>query len=349
MANSLNTRMPMSQPSPHHNVAVTVAGEALVDLVMQADGQLMPCPGGAPYNLTRALARQGVGVAYLNPLSRDRFGRNMSQALMHEGVVIAQPKPVAEPTSLAVVHLDEQGHPEYAFYRQGVADRALTADALIHSSDSLPQAEVVCVGCLALAPEDAGLYMPWMAHQHRSGRLMVLDINMRPSVVPDMAPYRAHVLQAVRLAHIIKASDEDLQYLDAPGDTPHKQAHWLLETSGAQMLILTLGAQGAALVFSQSLQQSTVHGREKNPIDVIDTIGAGDSFLAGFLACWLDVAHGQGLHAAALAPRLTEPDKARLLRQALATASINVMRTGCNPPTQAEVATRLSEAPAEVD
>jgi fructokinase len=171
---------------------------------------------------------------------------------------------------------------------------------------------------------------------------------MRPSVVPDMAPYRANVLQAVRLAHIIKASDEDLQYLDAPGETPQKQAQWLLETSGAQMLILTLGAQGATLVFNKSLQQRTVHGREKNPIDVVDTIGAGDSFLAGFLACWLELAQVQGLHAAALAPRLTELDKTRLLRQALATASINVMRTGCNPPTRAEVAARLSEAPAEV-
>jgi fructokinase len=338
----------MSLTPSSHPVAVTVAGEALIDLVMQPDGRLTPCAGGASYNLTRALARQGVGVAYLNPLSRDRFGRDMCQALMHEGVVIAHPEPAPEPTSLAVVHLDDQGHPAYAFYRQGVADRALTAQSLIASSEDLPQAQVVCVGCLALAPEDADLYLPWMADQHQSGRLMVLDVNMRPSVVPDMAPYRANVMKATRFAHIIKASDEDLEYLDAPGQTAHDQARWLLEASGAQMVLLTLGAEGAALVFSQTLNQQTVRGREQKPIEVADTIGAGDSFLAGFLSCWMALAHEQGVHAAQVAHRLNALDASRLLRRALATASINVMRTGCNPPTASEVQSRLAQSPAEI-
>ena len=338
----------MSTLSATSPVVVTVAGEALVDLVMQPDGHGIPCPGGASFNLSRALARQGVGVAYLNPLSRDRFGRQMASSLMHEGVHLPHAEPVPEPTSLAVVHLDDSGHPEYAFYRNGVADRAVTSQALIEASLGLHQLQVVCVGCLALAPEDADLYLPWIQHQRHAGRLLVLDINMRPSVVPHMPPYRANVLAAVRFAHLIKASDEDLNHLDAPGATPLAQAPWLLETSGARMLLLTLGAEGAALVFHPALGQSTVHGREKQAIPVVDTIGAGDSFLAGFLSCWLELAAEHGVDALQLLDRLTAQDKARLLRQALATASINVMRTGCNPPTQAEVQTRLMEAPADI-
>lgn len=338
----------MTLTSHHHPITVTVAGEALVDLVMSADARLSPCPGGASYNLSRALARQGVGVAYLNPLSRDRFGREMSTSLAQEGVVIAQRQPVPESTSLAVVHLDECGHPEYAFYRHGVADRALTAQALIHASEQLQEVQVVCVGCLALAPEDANLYLPWIEHQHQSGRLMVVDVNMRPSAVPDMAPYRANVLSALRFAHIIKASDEDLMYLDAPGNTPQEQASWILQASGAHMLLLTMGAQGAALVFSPGLNLPLVHGRETQTVEVLDTIGAGDCFLAGFLSCWLELAKARGVHAARLVSFLDDGEKARLLRHALATASINVMRTGCNPPTRAEVQSRLVAWPADI-
>lgn len=338
----------MSLSAQPHPITVTVAGEALVDLVMQADAHLTPCPGGASFNLSRALARQGMGVAYLNPLSRDRFGREMSASLAREGVILAHGQPVSEPTSLAVVHLDERGHPEYAFYRQGVADRAMTAPMLISASQQFQQVQMVCVGCLALAPDDADLYLPWMAQQHQSGRMMVLDINMRPSVVPDMEPYRAHVMTAVRFAHIIKASDEDLQYLDAPGSTPLEQATWLLQASGAQILLLTMGAQGAALVFSLGMNQQPVHGCESQTVEVVDTIGAGDCFLAGFLACWLELAQAKGVHAAQLAGMLDDDDKTRLLRQALATASINVMRTGCNPPTRAEVLSRLSLSPAHI-
>jgi fructokinase len=338
----------MSLPEQHRPIHITVAGEALVDLVMRSDASLSPCPGGASFNLSRALARQGMGVAYLNPLSRDRFGREMSAALVREGVFLAHGQAVPEPTSLAVVHLDERGHPEYAFYRQGVADRAITTQALISASLQLQQVQMVCWGCLALTPDDASIYLPWISQQQQSGRLIVVDINMRPSVVPDLGPYRANVMSAVRFAHIIKASDEDLQYLDAPGSTSLEQANWLLQASGAHILLLTMGAQGAALVFNPSMNQRLVHGRESQAVEVADTIGAGDCFLAGFLACWLDLSQAKGVHAAKLAGMLDDDDKARLLSQALATASINVMRTGCNPPTRAEVMSRLAMSPVDI-
>ena len=119
---------PRTVENPMPTIQIATAGEALIDLIAQTDGRYKPCLGGAVFNLTRAVARQGVGVVYLNPLSHDRFGRMLASALMEDGVALARPAPVAESTSLAVVGLDETGHPDYAFYRQGVADRVITAE-----------------------------------------------------------------------------------------------------------------------------------------------------------------------------------------------------------------------------
>ncbi|MEO8120692.1 MAG: PfkB family carbohydrate kinase, partial [Rhodoferax sp.] len=77
-----------------HVFQVATAGEALIDLIRNEDGRFEPCLGGAVYNLTRALARQGVGTLYLNPLSRDRFGRELAAALLDDGVHLAVPEPV---------------------------------------------------------------------------------------------------------------------------------------------------------------------------------------------------------------------------------------------------------------
>ena len=118
-------------PNKLSAVQVATAGEALIDLIRTPDGRFEPCLGGAVYNLTRALARQGVATLYLNPLSRDRFGRQLAAGLLDDGVHLAVPTPVPQVTSLAVVGVDEQGHPDYSFYREGVADRATGSAALI--------------------------------------------------------------------------------------------------------------------------------------------------------------------------------------------------------------------------
>ena len=339
----------MTMPKSPSPVSVVVAGEALVDMVMQPGGNFLPCPGGAPFNLTRALARQGVGVSYLNPFSQDRFGREMQHMLLAEGVHLAPLTQVPEPTSLAVIHLNADGHPEYAFYRQGVADRSVSAHMLIDASARLEDLRIVCAGCLALAPEDASTYLPWLAHQRSLDCLMVIDVNMRPTAFADMSAYRSNVRAAAKLAHILKASDEDLEHLDIPGNGPEQQALHLLNESGADALLLTLGSRGAQLIFNLQLGQAPVSGRESQRIDVVDTIGAGDSFLAGFLACWLELASEKATAVNELAKQLTVHDKSQLLRHALATASLNVMRSGCNPPRRSEVSERLRQSPALIE
>lgn len=314
-------------PSPPQ---VATAGEALIDLIGHANGLLEPCLGGAVYNLTRALARQGVPTLYLNPLSKDRFGRQLAEGLDAAGVQLAQPQPVQAVTSLAVVGVDAEGHPDYAFYREGVADRATTAAALTDACATREALAMVCTGALALSPDDADIYLPWLASQRAAGRTVVIDANLRPSVMPNAEAYRHHVLTALQFADVIKASDEDLACLALPGANAVEQARHLLQSTRARVLALTCGAQGASLLTRSG---QLFQAQERRPLQVVDTVGAGDCFLAGLVVALLE---------AGLRPDWghTAVDAAQaqaLLAHAIASASLCVTRRGCQPPTRDEV------------
>ena len=325
-------------------VRIATAGEALFDLVMQPDGRLQPHAGGAAFNLTRALARQAVGVAYLNPLSDDLLGRQLRSQLLQDGACLGQPGAVSEPTSLALVQLDPLGQARYSFYREGVADRQTDAARLQQGCERWPQLQMVCTGCLALAPADDGLYTPWLQAQRAAGRSVVVDINLRSVAFADLAAYRRQVLAAAVQADLIKASDEDLRALDLPGETALQKALALLQGTTARTLALTLGAAGAVLIWRHGNSLQLLKGSESEPVPVVDTIGAGDTFLAGLLRAWLDSADALGCPAQALAGHLDAEKASRLLHHALASASLNVMQPGCQPPALAQVHQRMASS-----
>jgi len=327
---------------------VVTAGEALIDLVSQPDGNFKPCLGGAVFNLSRALARQNVFTLYQNPLSSDRFGRQLAQALQDDGVQLAVANPVAQTTSLAVVALNDKGHPDYAFYREGVADRQITAASMNVVCEANAQLEIACTGCLALDPADATHYLPWLKAQKEAGRWIVVDVNLRPSVMPDLAKYRQHVLEMAKLADVLKASDEDLAHLQLPGATPMDQALHLMNLAKAQWMALTLGAEGARLLVRQGADVKVFQAREAAPVKVVDTVGAGDSFLAGLLACAMHHADQQNSAAGIKAWALTASDASLqdVLCHALASATLVVMRRGCDPAKWDEVRARMQAHPA---
>lgn len=323
----------MVQINSHSQVAT--AGEALIDLIAGRDGRFEPCLGGAVYNLTRALARQGIDTLYLNPLSKDRFGRQLAAGLLQDGVHLAVPDAVQQVTSLAVVNVDASGHPDYAFYREGVADRATSAAALTQACSEAEGLQLVCTGALALSPDDAETYLPWLAGQRQAGRTVVVDANLRPSVMPNLDLYRRHVLTALQYADVIKASDEDLVCLALPGADAMAQARQLLKSSRASVLALTRGGEGAALLtrFGQVFE-----ARETQPIAVVDTVGAGDCFLAGLVVAMLAHRVPPDWGAMAVSTGVAKD----LLGSAIASASLCVMQRGCVPPSRSEVAARLA-------
>ena len=296
-------------------VQILCAGEALIDLVIDEAGLSTPFLGGAVYNLARALALQGVKTGYLNPLSGDGYGQQLRAGLKAAGVSVLEDVPVSEPTSLAVVRIDAQGKAIYTFSREGVADRKTSANQLNALSQHL-DVKIVCTGCLALSPDDAKAYLPWLAEQKRLGRTICIDVNVRAAVMKDEVAYKANIHAALQFADIIKASDDDLTYLRVnPAE--------LLAQTPAQIFLLTLGAQGAELLTRQGKRLAA---HTQKGLQVVDTVGAGDCFFAGFLAHWLKDNHA--LQAA--------------LDHAVRSAGINCTRQGCQPPTWDEAITPLT-------
>jgi fructokinase len=173
--------------------------------------------------------------------------------------------------------------------------------------------------------------------------MVVVDANLRLSAVDDAEAYRANVMAALRHAHLIKVSDDDLEALAVPGATALERAHYLQQQTQAQWLALTLGPDGAWLLQRDGL---AVNAREEAPITVVDTVGAGDCFLAGLITALLaGPERGEealALRAGGITAPITEARLRAVLHHALASASHCVERAGCTPPRYEEVRERLA-------
>jgi fructokinase len=304
--------------------SVWVLGEALMDCVAQPDGRLQPLLGGSPFNLARAVALQGVDVGYLSPLSSDVFGQQLSAALVASGAKALSPVS-RKPTSLAVVNLQD-GQPSYGFYRDGVADRDYNADDIVRLLKQHP-AGVLHTGSLMAMPPEHHKVMHVIQFAKAMGWTISIDVNLRTRVADDLPAYLHAVHQMAGLADWLKASDEDMQLLGwSEVHSGHSKAlaqHWM--AMGCQRVALTFGAQGASLHIGEYQVQAAAP-----QVQVVDTVGAGDTFWGSCLADW--VLHDTIRDEAAAASRLGET-----LQRALQAAAINCAREGCQPPSAAEL------------
>jgi len=289
---------------------ITVAGEALIDLVITADA-VTPLPGGAPFNVARMIARLGGDCQYAGRLSDDRFGEELRSALEEAGVTIAVPEPTPAPTTLAVARIDELGTAEYKFYLDGTSAAQLTpADVPVEILDG---SEALALGGLGLLVEPTGSSLTALIHQRPPGATILLDPNCRPAAVTDVAAYRELIDTFIRQVDIVKVSTDDLRLL-RPDERWLTAARGLLELGPAAVLV-TDGASPAT-VLTESHERSI----PVPVVEVVDTIGAGDAFVAGFLTWW--TAHALNQHEAA--------DPGALVRAA--TAAVEVAAADCTVP-----------------
>lgn len=300
-----------------------VCGEALVDLIQRPDGLLDPRLGGSPWNLARALGRLGCEVRYRSPLSQDGWGRQLAAALEDSRVPCAAGRS-ARPTSLAVVKIDAAGRPDYAFYREGVADRELAPAQVLR--EGLDGVTVFHVGSLALMPPDGLAWRELLAALRSRPLWTSIDANMRPMVATDPAAYAALVGQTLGLARVVKVSDEDLRALGHHGDPLEAALGLLGEVT--QVVVLTLGSEGA-----WCLTPEGAHFEPAPAVTVVDTVGAGDCFYAGFLAA-LDERGCFGADGAAL-PSAVDLSAALVLGSRC--AAYDLQRAGCEPPWRQEL------------
>jgi fructokinase len=305
---------------------IVVAGEALIDLIVDPDGSLAAVPGGGPYNCARTIARLGQATTFLARISSDRFGRMLRANLEADGVNAEHIVATDDPTTLAVAELDARGTASYHFYLEGTSAAGLTdADA----ADILtPVVTALHVGTLGLVLEPAGTSIERLVHAASASVLVMVDPNCRPSATRDPAAFRARIGRIARRADVVKVSDDDLRFLD-PGATPDGAVDRLLEL-GARVVLRTDGGHSVEVRTATDRVSVPVP-----PVDVVDTVGAGDAFGGGFLAAWTAAGRGR-------AELGSMPDVVDAVTFAIRVAGITCARAGADPPTMAE----LQAAPA---
>jgi fructokinase len=304
---------------------IAVLGEALIDLIVGDDGAYRPHLGGSPYNVAIGLARQGMNVSYLSPFSDDLFGDRLRDALRDECVDTPIERRSLWPTSLALVTVDQAGGASYRLYREGIADKDTSFDEI---QSCLPSNLIVFhTGSLAITPSQLPKIRKLFALMRSRGVTVSLDINIRLRASIDTKAYLDGVRSLLPLADIVKASDEDLEPFKL-ASTTRGAAERAYDEMGSGMLVLTEGTAGALL-----LTASGVIEQASYPVaHVEDTVGAGDTFHAAFLAFLC--------RAAAIKRPYRDIDKKVLgdaVDFACAAAAINVSRAGCSPPTREEV------------
>ena len=304
-----------------------VCGEALMDVYtgestptgMTLDARI----GGSPLNVAQGLARLERPVAFLAGLSTDACGERLLASLHAEGVDTSLVLRSDAPSTLSVISVDAAGVPRYAFHGTGAADRQITHDTL----PALPKAaRVLQFGSYALAVEPVGSALHALAARERERRLITYDPNVRLNVEPDRSHWRAVVEQMVSVAHLVKVSDEDLALL-YPDETPEQvAARWL--GRGVNLVAVTRGSQGAS-AWTHAAQADVPTPKT----EVVDTVGAGDTFQAALLT-WLD--EHDALTPEKLAA-LGDASLVALLSFAARAAAITCSRRGADLPRRDEL------------
>jgi len=299
-------------------------GEALIDMlpVSGTDGYAYaPHTGGAVFNTAIGLGRLGVRTGFLGGLSQDFLGQMLADDLLASGVDISLSPRVERPCTLAFVTL-VNGQARYTFYDENTALRALTPDSL----PALPDAVTgLFLGGISLIVEPCGSACEALCLRETGRRLIMLDPNIRPGFITDEARYRARLTRMMAGADIVKLSDEDLAWL-LPGDADDA-ARGLLAT-GPALVLVTRGAEGALAWRAQDRLQV-----DAPRVEVADTVGAGDTFNAGFLAGLDDL----GVSSRESLQALSAGQLETALTLATRVAAVTVSRPGANPPWRREL------------
>jgi len=286
---------------------ILCCGDTLMDMIpgRTASGQMgyVPHNGGGAVNTALNLARMGARVGLLAAVSRDPFGRQLVRALRNGGVDTSLIIASDQPCTLAFVHLTD-GEAQYSFYDENSAARTLAPTDLPVLPDHVRSLLLGGI-CLCHTPGAAAFEA---LGQNAGKRLVMLDPNVRPGFVGDEVAYRARLGRMMARAHIVKLSEPDLDWIDPrPLDWQDKLAE-LLRT-GPSLVLFTQGEKGATACHRDG-RKVTV---EAEKVEVVDSVGAGDAFNAGFLA---------RLHALDLAdPKAVATMPTEFLRDCLAHAT----------------------------
>lgn len=296
-------------------------GEGLIDFTQQREA-FVPHPGGSPYNVAIALGRLGSSVEFCSQLSNDMFGKQLYHYLKNNHVGVQNVVFSDAPSTLAFVSTPNNAEPEYAFFSNDAADVALNEQSTVLKTG----AEIHHFGSISLMQEPCGTY--WEKAILSLEGFISFDPNIRPGLIKNRDSYLQRFNHVLSRTTLLKLSTVDLEWL-APEKTTAEFIQ-LAFSSGVRMVAITSGNEGAWLY----TPEFTLH-QQAMSVKVVDTIGAGDTFMAGFLSV-----------IASLNGSLDAPEKNRgLLELALKTgclaAALNCQEKGANPPFKEHLKTLL--------
>lgn len=305
-----------------------VCGEALMDVFATGDTphgvSLDARIGGSPLNVAIGLSRLAQPVAFMGALGTGFLGDRLLRALHDEGVDTGCVQRMDAPTTLGLVGLDARGVPSYAFYGERAADRQLSMAAL----DALPPAaRALHFGSYAMVVEPVASTQRALVEREHGRRLVSYDPNVRLNVEPDLERWRNTLRWMLPRTHLLKISDEDLGLLHPGADVRDLAAQWLAQ--GVALVVVTRGAEGA----SAWTRAHALHVRAP-AVQVVDTVGAGDTYQAALLTALAEI---DALQAQRLASLDADPLHAALAFAARA-AAITCSRRGADLPRRSELA-----------
>ncbi len=308
-----------------------VCGESLFDVFVEdssnpASFALNAVAGGSPFNVAIGLARLQQPVAFLGGVSRDELGRRLTSMLETESVNTDYLVRSERNTTLVMVSLDENGHPNYRFYGDGSADCGVTSEELPTLAEEITGVHFGSYSLVVPTVADA-----FASLSRKLGKRFVsLDPNIRPTIEPDMNIWRKKFLDYCSIAHLVKISSEDIDYL-YPGRNHQDLAEELCQF-GVRLFVVTDG--GAEVRCWTSNQQTLSMQPVKS--QVVDTVGAGDTFQAALLARIYQL--GNPIE---VLSNITEDLLHDLLNYASTAAAITCSRQGADLPRLEEVNANL--------
>ncbi|MBZ9965044.1 carbohydrate kinase family protein [Mesorhizobium sp. BR1-1-2] len=306
---------------------ILCCGEALIDMLprttTEGERAFAPYVGGAVFNTAIALGRLGAPASFFSGLSSDLFGGQLREALGASKVSSTYAHTSRRPTTLAFVRLND-GQATYTFYDENTAGRMLTVEDLPQLG---PEIETMLFGAISLISDPAGAAYEELMKREHGRRVMMLDPNIRPNFIPDKAKHLKRIREMMAMADIVKLSDEDLHWFDEAGSHEDVVRNWL--DRGPKLIVVTHGAEGAVGYTRDHMVSVT-----PQKVEVVDTVGAGDTFNAGILASL----HEQGLLTKTAISGLSQDAIRKALVLGAKAAAVTVARAGANPPWRHEIA-----------
>jgi len=305
---------------------ILCCGEALIDMLPRetATGEtaFVPFAGGSVFNSAIALGRLGVPTGFFSGISSDFFGEVLRDTLARSNVDYSFAAISDRPTTLAFVRLVD-GQARYAFYDENTAGRMLSESDMPFVDESI---DAMLFGCISLISEPCGSVYEALMTREAPKRVMFLDPNIRAGFITDREKHLARMKRMIALADIVKLSDEDLNWFGEHGSHDEIAAEWL--KLGPKLIVITKGAHGAdAYAAGATVRVPGVK------VDVVDTVGAGDTVNAGILVSL----HNQGLLNKGSIENLNEDQIHSAVALGVRAAAVTVSRAGANPPWAAEM------------